>query len=85
MIIGKRKHTVSPTAASGHATCHADVIIASARSQPYADIILAVDDVRIDLVNVDQVNRSIGVCGQGQLGPHVGHSASLTGGTHTSD
>jgi hypothetical protein len=52
MIIGKRKHTVSHTAASGHATCHADVITASARSQPYPDVILAIDDVSFDLVNI---------------------------------
>jgi len=57
MIIGKRKHIVSHAAASGHATCHADVITASARSQPYADVILAIDDVSFDLVNVGQVNR----------------------------
>ena len=52
-------------AASGRATCHADVGMLSARGQPYADIIMAVDDVSVDLVNVDQVNgstaRSVGV------------------------
>jgi len=48
----KEKHTVSHVAASGHATCHADVSTGSA----FANIIMAIDDVSVDLVNVDQVN-----------------------------
>ena len=34
----------------------ARVMLMSARGQPYADVIMAVDDVSIDLVNIDQVN-----------------------------
>ena len=39
------------------------------RTMWHADVILAIDDVSIDLVNVDQVNGSIGVHGQGSAGP----------------
>jgi len=36
------------------------------------------------LVNIDQVNGYLGSTSKSQLGPHVGHSVSLTGRTHTS-
>ena len=44
-------------AASERATCHANVNMTTARGRPYADVILAIDDVSFDLVNVGQVNR----------------------------
>ena len=53
-------------------------------SQPHADVIMAVDDISIDLVNVDQVNRSTRATARGQLGPHVSHAALLTCTAHTS-
>ena len=46
-------------AASGRATCHADVSMTSARGQPFADISMAIADVSVESVNVDQVNRSV--------------------------
>ena len=60
-------------AAPESATCPADISMMSARGQalltsswgpPNADVIMAFDDVNVDLVNVDQVN--------GQLGPRLG-------------
>ena len=39
------------------------VMLTSARGRPYADIIMAIDDVSIDLVNIDQVNGSTEVHG----------------------
>ena len=45
-------------AAPGSATCPADVSMMSARGSPNADVIMAFDDVNVDLVNVDRVNRS---------------------------
>ena len=47
-------------AAPESATCPADVSMMSARGPPNADVIMAFDDVSVDLVNVDQVNRSTG-------------------------
>ena len=47
----------------------ARVMLTSARGQPYADVIMAVDDVSIDLVNIDQVNGSTRVHGQESAGP----------------
>ena len=52
--------------------------------QPHADVIMAVDDVSVDLVNIDQVNGSTRATALGQLGPHVSHAASLTSRAHTS-
>ena len=40
------------------------VMLMSARGPPNADVIMAFDDVSVDLVNIDQVN--------GQLGPRSG-------------
>ena len=52
-------------------------------SQPHADIIMAVDDVSVDLVNVDQVNRSTGATARGLAGPTCQpHAASLTSRAH---
>ena len=34
-------------------------------SQPHADVIMAVDDVSVDLVNIDQVNGSTGATAKG--------------------
>ena len=52
-------------------------------SQPHADIIMAVDDVSVDLVNVDQVNRSTGATDRGLAGPTCQpHAASLTSRAH---
>ena len=56
----KEKHTARHVAAPGSATCPADVSMTSARGPPNADVIMAFDDVSVDLVNVDQVNRSTG-------------------------
>ena len=56
----KEKHTISHVAASEHAMCHADISMMSARGQPYADVIMAFDDVSVDLVSIDQVNQSAG-------------------------
>ena len=36
------------------------VLLMSARGPPNADVIMAFDDVSIDLVNVDQVNSQLG-------------------------
>ena len=52
--------------------------------QPHADFIMAVDDVSVDLVNIDQVNGSTRATALGQLGPDVSHAASLTSRAHTS-
>ena len=62
-------------AASGRATCHADVSITSAWGPPNACVIMAFDDVSIDLVNVDQVNRSTSPHVSGVSWAHV--SAAL--------
>ena len=45
-------------AAPGSATCPADVSMTSARGPPNADVIMAFDDVSVDPVYVDQVNKS---------------------------
>ena len=52
----KEKHTVSHVTVSRRATCHVGV----STGQPYADVIMAVDDVSVDLVNIAQVNGSTG-------------------------
>ena len=58
-------------AAPGSATCPADVSMTSARGPPNADVIMAYDDVSVDLVNIDQVNRSTGPRVCGVSGAHV--------------
>ena len=55
----KEKHTARHVVPSGRATCHADVSITSAWGPPNACVIMAFDDVSIDLVNVDQVNTDV--------------------------
>ena len=42
------------------AMCPVDVSMTSAQGPPNADVIMAFDDVSVDLVNIDQVNRSTG-------------------------
>ena len=52
-------------------------------SQPNANVIMAVDDVSVDLVNIDQVNRSTGAMARGSAGPTCQpHTASLTSRAH---
>ena len=46
-------------AAPESATCPADVSMMSARGPPNADVIMAYDDVSVDLVNIDQVNADV--------------------------
>jgi len=53
------------------------VRLTSARGRSYADVIMAVDDVSIDLVNIDQVNGSTRVHGQESAGP-TGRSQCAT-------
>ena len=60
----KEKHTAWHVVAPESATCPADVSMTSAWGSPNANVIMAFDDVNVDLVNVDQVN--------GQLGPRLG-------------
>jgi len=50
----------------------------SARGPLNADIIMACDDVIVDLVNVDQVNGQTG--STYRWGPHVSGTESLTSG-----
>ena len=69
-------------AAPGSAMCPADVSMMSARGPPKDDVIIAFDDVSVDLVNIDQVNGS--TYQRGQLGPRVSGAVSLVGGAHTS-
>ena len=66
----------------GSATCPADVRMTSARGLPNADVIIAFDDVSVDLVNIDQVNRSSG--STSRWGPHVSGTVSLTSGSRLS-
>ena len=51
----KEKH-IGNVAAPESATCPADV----STGPPNADVFMASDDISVDLVNVDQVNRSTG-------------------------
>ena len=48
-------------------------------SQPHADVIMAFDDISVDLVNVDQVNGQTG--STSRWGPHVSGTRSLTCGS----
>ena len=66
-------------AAPGSATCPAGVSMTSARGPPNADVIMAFDDISVDPVNVDQVNRSTG--STSKWGPHVSGTKSLTSGS----
>jgi len=52
-------------AAPGSATCPANI----STGQPLADVIMAVDDVSVNLVNFDQVNGSTRVHVQESVGP----------------
>ena len=52
-------------AAFGRAMCHADVSMTST----FADVIMVVDDVSVDLVNVDKVNGQRGSTCQRSAGP----------------
>ena len=52
-------------------------MLTSARGQPYADVIMAFDDVSVDSINIDQVNGRLGSMAKGQLGPHVSLTESL--------
>ena len=45
------------------------VLLMSARGQPLADVIMAIDDVSVDLVNIDQVNESTRVHVHESVGP----------------
>ena len=54
------------------------VLLTSARGPPNADVIMAFDDISVDPVNVDQVNRSTG--STSKWGPHVSGTESLTSG-----
>ena len=59
------------------------VRLTSARGRSYADIIMAIDDVNVGLVNIDQVNRSTGATARGSAGPTCQpHVASLTSRAH---
>ena len=49
----KEKHTGWHVAAPESATCPTDISMMSARGPPNADVIMAFDDVSVDLVNVD--------------------------------
>ena len=64
------------------ATCHADVSMMSTRDPPNADVIMAFDEVSVDLVNVDQVNGQTG--STSRWGPHVSGTGSLTCGSRMS-
>ena len=55
----KENHTVSHVAAPGSAMCPADVSMMSARGPPNANVIMACDDISVDLVNIDQVNADV--------------------------
>ena len=59
---------------SGCTICHANISMMSVRGQPFANVSMAVADISIDSVNIDQVNRSAGL--------HVNHTESLIGGVH---
>ena len=58
------------------------VLLTSARGPPNDDVIMAFDDVSIDLVNVDQVNGQTG--STSRWGPHVSGTESLTSGSRVS-
>ena len=58
------------------------VMLTSARGPPNADVIMAFDDVSVDLVNVDQVNYSMG--STYRWGPHVSGIESMTSGSRMS-
>ena len=45
------------------------VRLTSARGRSYADVIMAIDDVNIGLVNIDQVNGSTGSTASGSAAP----------------
>ena len=47
------------------------VLLTLARGPPNADVIMACDDVSVDLVNVDQVNQSTGPRVSGVSWAHV--------------
>ena len=55
------------------------VLLTSARGPPNADVIVAFDDVSVDLVNIDQVNGQTG--STSRWGPHVSGTRSLTCGS----
>ena len=55
----KEKHTARHVAAPGSAMCPADVSMTSARGPPNADVIMACNDVSVDLVNVNPVNADV--------------------------
>ena len=78
----KEKHTARHVAAPGSATCPADVSMTSARGLLNANVIMACDDVSVDLVNVDQVNGQTG--STSRWGPHVSSTESQTGGSRVS-
>ena len=58
------------------------VLLTSARGPPNADIIMAFDDVSVDLANVYQVNSQTG--STSRWGPHVSDTESLTNGSRVS-
>ena len=58
------------------------VLLTSTRGPPNADVIMAFDDVSVDLVNVDQVNGQTG--STSRWGPHVSGTGSLTSGSRVS-
>ena len=55
------------------------VLLTSARGPPNADVIMAFDDISVDLAKVDQVNGQTG--STSWWGPHVSGTESLTGGS----
>ena len=57
-------------------------LLTSAQGPPNADVIMAFDDVIVDLVNVDQVNGQTG--STSRWGPRVSRTESLTGGSRVS-
>ena len=68
--------------APGSATFPDNVSMTSAQGPQKADVIMAFDDVSIDSVNVDQVNRSKGSASRWV--PHVSGTGSLTSGSRVS-
>ena len=73
----KENHTVSHVAASGRATCHANISTGSTS----ADVIMT-SVLTWSTLTMSTVNRSTSE--RGQLGPCVSGAVSLMGGPHTS-